>query len=155
MLKEDFNSTISDLMLSKDVLSMGNIKQHMNVSCLNHCLSVAYISYRICRALGWDYVSAARGGLLHDLFLYNQYQKGMLAHLWTHPKIALENAENISPISDIEKDIIIKHMWPLTLKMPQYKEAYVVSFVDKACAICEAIYSLMQLHRINYFNRAL
>jgi len=144
-----FNEAISDLLINNNVLSMSNMKQHLNVSCLEHCLSVAYISYSICQALGWDANAAARGGLLHDLFLYNQYEKGrnMRTHLIMHSKIALENAENISSLSDIEKDIIVKHMWPLTLKMPKYKESFVVNFVDKACAIYEAIYSLIALNK--------
>jgi uncharacterized protein len=42
-------------------------------------------------------------------------------------------------LNDIEKDIIEKHMWPLTLKLPKYKEAFIVSFVDKYCAFMESI----------------
>jgi uncharacterized protein len=45
--------------------------QHSDVSCLEHCMSVSYNSYLICRRLGLNYQAAARGGLLHDLFLYD------------------------------------------------------------------------------------
>lgn len=144
-IKSDFNSCIADLMENEDILAMRNIKQHLNTNCLEHSISVARISYSLCRMLGWNAVAAARGGLLHDMFLYNQHQKGrsMVAHLVKHPKVAFENASKISSISDIEKDIILKHMWPLTLKMPKYKEAFVVNLVDTMCAVAEATRSIL------------
>jgi len=39
----------------------------------------------------------------------------------------------------LEKDIIRKHMWPATKELPSYKESYVVSFVDKYCAVLEVV----------------
>ncbi|NTW07521.1 MAG: HAD family hydrolase, partial [Syntrophaceae bacterium] len=33
-----------------------------------------------------------------------------------------------------EADIIQKHMWPLTLVPPKYKESFIVSFADKYLA---------------------
>ena len=40
-------------------------------------------------------------------------------------------------LNDIEKDIILKHMWPVTFSTPHYLETFVVTFVDKYCAIKE------------------
>ena len=48
-----------------------------------------------------------------------------------HPKIALQNAEKYFRLNDIERDIIVKHMWPLTLVPPKYKESFIVTFADK------------------------
>jgi uncharacterized protein len=42
-------------------------------------------------------------------------------------------------MNNIEKDIIEKHMWPLTLRLPRYKESYVVLMVDKYCALTETL----------------
>jgi uncharacterized protein len=42
-------------------------------------------------------------------------------------------------MNNIEKDIIEKHMWPLTLRLPRYKESYVVLMVDKYCAFSETL----------------
>ena len=36
-----------------------------------------------------------------------------------------------------EKDIILKHMWPVTFSTPKYLETFIVTFVDKYCAIKE------------------
>ena len=75
--------------------------------------------------------------MLHDFFLYDWRNHDIpdLAkekfHGLEHPKIALENARKNFELNEVEKDIIVKHMWPLTLAIPKYKESYVVTFVDK------------------------
>ena len=85
--------------------------------------------------------AAARGGLLHDLYLCNWSQTniGPWKRLLIHPQIALRNAE-IHGLSDLEKDIISKHMWPLTLrKVPRHRESVVVNLADKICACTEML----------------
>ena len=63
-------------------------------------------------------------------------------HLFRHSKIALNNALNIFELNDIEQDIILKHMWPLTIMLSKYVESYVVTFVDKYCATQEILKSI-------------
>ena len=136
--KFDYNKCVSDLISSEIVESLQDFRQH-NVSTLQHSTNVSYISYRICRMLSLDYQAAARGGLLHDLYLYDwrvpDPYRGM--HAFYHPKVALKNACANFDLSDKEKDIIRKHMWPLTPVFPRYGESVVVSFVDKFCAFME------------------
>lgn len=120
--------------------SLDNFVQHKNITRLHHSISVSYHSYRISKKLGLDYASAARGGLLHDFFLYDwtskeRPSKGM--HGFLHPKIALENANEHFELNHREQDIIRKHMWPLTITLPKCKEAWVIIGVDKYCAIME------------------
>lgn len=138
---EEYKKCISDLMQNEIVWSMGSFVQHSNITCLEHCIYVSYISYFVCRHLGLDYCSAARGGLLHDFFLYDWHitktENGL--HGFTHPYTALRNANKSFDLTDLEKDIIVKHMWPLTIKLPKYKESFIVSFVDKYCAFMEII----------------
>ncbi len=45
------------------------------ITTLDHSLFVAYWSYRAARTLGLDEAAAARGGLLHDLYLYDSKDK--------------------------------------------------------------------------------
>jgi uncharacterized protein len=121
--------------------SMEKFIQHGDINCFEHCLYVSYISYLVCRQLGFDYRSAARGGLLHDFFLYDWHTgkpyKGL--HGFIHPNIALQNANKHFNLNDREKDIIQKHMWPLTIRLPKYKETFVVLLVDKYCASIEIV----------------
>lgn len=137
-----FHICIEDLIETPSVRAMSDIPQHGNVSCLDHCIFVSYVSFLLCRFLGLDFVAGARGGLLHDLFLYD-WRKGDShrgPHLFSHPSAALENASTLYELTDIEKDIIVKHMWPLTIKTPKYKESFVVSCADKFCAIVEMLF---------------
>ena len=84
------------------------------------------------------------------LFLYDWHQKGSHQglHGFTHPEAALRNASQICVLTEVEQDIIVKHMWPLTLrKVPKYRESFVVSSADKICALAEMlqIYRLMRV----------
>ena len=48
-----------------------------------------------------------------------------------------DNAKKYFNINEIEKDMILKHMFPLTLKFPKYKETFVIILVDKWCTMKE------------------
>ncbi|MBR2787104.1 MAG: HDIG domain-containing protein [Clostridia bacterium] len=120
---------------------MKKYRQHYNTSCFEHCTNVARISYNICKKLKLDYRAVARAAMLHDLFLYDwrvrqEGRKGL--HAFKHPKVALENASKLFRLSKKEQDIILKHMWPLTIKLPRYPESYVVTLVDKYSTISES-----------------
>lgn len=58
---------------------------------------------------------------------------------YTHPKLSLKNANEICDLSKKEKNIILRHMWPLTLCPPRYREGYIVTFVDKYLATREIV----------------
>jgi len=128
--------------ITKDIFKheeFNNLKDyfHHNSSIYEHVKEVAYFSYRICKYLKLDYRSAARGALLHDYFFYNwrdhdePHLHRKKFHGIEHPKIALHNAKKSFSLNKIEEDIIKKHMWPLTVMPPRYKESFIVSFADK------------------------
>lgn len=134
-----FLDCVAPLLAEPMVKSLARYQQHTPATTrLDHCLLVAYISFLICRRMGWDSTAAARGGLLHDLYLdsWPGSEDGALSRWRTHPAAALENARPFG-LSLREEDIIVKHMWPVTLALPRYKESYVVSFADKLAAVLE------------------
>ncbi|MEA4816865.1 MAG: HDIG domain-containing protein [Lachnospiraceae bacterium] len=136
----EFWECVSDLLYQEDVQKLKFYSQHCNTSRFQHSLNVAYYSFLVCRKMGWDYHSAARAGLLHDLFFYDWREEDITGkeHIMNHAKISLSNAEKITSLNNIEKDAIVRHMWPCTLTPPRYKESYVVTMVDKLCATFEA-----------------
>jgi len=137
----DYESCVRDLIHHEAILSMAAFIQHRDISCLEHSISVSYRSYQLCRKLGLDYRRAARGGLLHDFFLYDWHltrpQEGL--HGFVHPEIALKNASALFELDELEKDIILKHMWPLTLNFPRYKESFIVTLTDKYISLMEIL----------------
>ena len=56
-------------------------------------------------------------------------------------------------LNDLEKDVIVKHMWPLTIKFPKYKESYIVTFVDKYCATVEFFKYLNKKYKLRMVYR--
>lgn len=135
----EFVNIVKDIISDETVRSLRFYKHHYGSNRYEHCLSVAYHSYKMCKILGLDHVSAARAGLLHDLFLYDceNPETRPQNHITNHPKVALENAEKLFILNDIEKDIILRHMWPVTLYTPKFLETFIVTFIDKYCAVKE------------------
>lgn len=142
---KDFNEIIYDIKNNDTVMQMKNYRQHYNTSCYNHCLYVSYYTYLLCKKFHLDYISATRAAMLHDLFLYDWHKKNNRKgfHALTHPKSALINASSIFELNDIEKDIILKHMWPVTFfYFPKYKESFIITLTDKFSAIIETVEGL-------------
>lgn len=139
-LKEYFEF-VKDLLDSDIVNEMKKFRHHYSTTCYQHCLNVSYYNYLVCRKLGLNAKSAARAGMLHDLFLYDwrtvEKKAGDKPHGMRHPKIALDNAKEHFEIGKREEDMIVKHMWPLTLKFPKYAESYVIVIIDKYTAMLE------------------
>lgn len=137
---KEYIEIVSELLKQDKVAQMKQFRQHHNTSCFDHCLYVSYNTYLICKKHNLDYISAARAGLLHDLFLYDWRKRengreGL--HAFTHPKEALKQAMSITKLNAKEQDIIKNHMWPVTLEFPKYKETYILTLVDKYFAVAE------------------
>jgi uncharacterized protein len=136
----EYLECVADILGHEAVRSMKRYNQHGGVDCLEHCLNVSVTSFRICKRLGLDYRSAARGGLLHDFFLYDWHTENPYGglHGFRHPRVAAMNAGKHFDLNERELDVIEKHMWPLTLPLPRYPETFVVVLVDKLFCIIEA-----------------
>ena len=139
-----FQTIIKDIIEHRTDQEIKKFRQHFNTDCFEHCYVASYYCYKICKKLKLDYISAARGAMLHDLFLYDWRIKNSHSglHAFTHGKTAYENASKIFELNKIEKDMIIKHMWPVTISFPRYLESYILTFVDKYCAMRESFEDL-------------
>ena len=138
---KEFQDIIYPLITNETVKQMKNFRQHYETSCFEHCYTVAYYCYMICKKYHLDYRSATRAAMLHDLFLYDwrkrqDGRKGL--HAFTHGKTACENACKLFDLNEKEKDMIIKHMWPVTIELPKSFEGLILTFVDKYCAMSES-----------------
>ena len=164
--KEEFNNIIEPIISNEKVLEMKNYYQHATTTCFDHCLDVAYYSFVVAKKLKLDYVSLTRAAMLHDFFLYNWRGSGAFMekgffnqHAFSHGKTAYKNASKYFELNDKEKDIIINHMWPVTLSLPKYKETFIITLTDKFSTLRE-MYKYFtnntlvknRFFRIEYYN---
>ena len=141
--KNDFYQYAKDILDLYEIQKMSEYMQHGGVNCLEHSIAVAYHSYLIAERLNIkvDQRSLIRGALLHDFFLYDWHCRKK-DHWWdlhgfTHPGKALKNASRYFDLNYKERNIILRHMWPLTIIPPGSREAVIVSIADKYCTLKE------------------
>lgn len=140
---------------AEDILQSPNFRftrehiQHGDMTVNSHCMSVARYSLALSQRLhiNCNQRELIRGALLHDYFLYDWHDKDHIKphnlHGFFHPGRALQNAAREYELTDRERDIIKKHMWPLTVVPPMYRESWIVSMADKWCSVMETV----RLHR--------
>ena len=130
-----------DILESKGMIKQKEFVQHGDCSVFEHSVGVAKEcvkrAYKSKESV--DMRSLVRGALLHDYFLYDWHipDKSRPMHGRYHPRAACKNAEEDFKLTDIERDIIKKHMFPLTLTPPKYRESVLVCLVDKVCSVYE------------------
>lgn len=147
-LEKEFLEIIDEIVNSDEFKRRKKFRHHENESVYEHSLSVAYLSYRIAKYLHCDVKSATIAGLLHDFYPYPwQYTEAekilfqipdrpkelLKQHGFTHAREALENARKYYPeyMNERVEDAILRHMFPLNIHPPKYRESWIVTFSDK------------------------
>lgn len=143
---KDFFDHIQDLYYTPEIQGLEQYEQHLEINRLQHITSVTYLAYRISKKLNLDEDTATKAAILHDLFYYDwrdgETGRWHKLHGYKHPKYATLNAKELYPeITQKQLDIIRRHMWPLTIQIPNSKEGFIVSLSDKYCATMELLYS--------------
>lgn len=154
---DGFLELVGELINTDEVQSLKEFEQHLEIDRLQHVLGVSYLTYKICRNLGWNYEEATRAAVMHDLVYYDwrdgvtgAWHKG---HGYKHPKYAAMNARELcSDLTEREENMIRCHMWPFTVVPPKFKEGYIVLFSDKYCATREIFYSLSKKYKEKFLE---
>jgi len=140
----EIRSILKDILSSREADLMKNFIQHGSISTYDHVVSVTKLSFYLNRHLhlGASDAELVRGAFLHDFYLYDWHEgsyPGRL-HGYHHPAIALKNASERYRLTDVERNIIESHMWPLTLfTIPKCRAAFIVCVADKICSSYETI----------------
>lgn len=138
--KAEFISITNDILTNPEFQKLNDAVHHTHTSRLIHSLHVAFHCYKMCKKRQWDYVSATRGALLHDFFFAEETSRKRRFELlrgFYHPRIALNHACRCFELNDIERNCILRHMFPLTAIPAKYKEAWTVILYDKICGTKE------------------
>lgn len=154
---EGFFDVVADVYFTDEVQSLKQYEQHLEIDRLQHITTVAFLSYKICQKLGWDYESASKAAVMHDLVYYDwrdgETGKWHKFHGYKHPNYACLNAKELYPsLTSKQENIIRRHMWPLTIIPPKYREGMVVTFADKYCATREVLYSTNKKYKEKFLN---
>lgn len=130
--------------IASDRLKQEDIyRQHGSVTCYEHSVAVTLMSVRFVQRLHLklDMESMIKGALLHDYFLYDwrstENDINRRHHGFHHAQHALKNACRDFTLSPVTCDVIRKHMFPLNIRPPRYKESVVVCIADKVVATRE------------------
>ena len=150
MEHEDFLFFVSRLAMASRLSQESAFLQHGVTRCLLHSIAVAYYCDRLAgylQALRFQRRQLLRGALLHDYFLYDWHDPdpSHRLHGFTHPSTALERASEDFELTERERNIIARHMFPLVPTPPTCREAWIVCMADKACALGETIEARMPL----------
>lgn len=147
----EYYEIIRPILENKEFQKRKTFKHHENESVYEHSLKVSLLSYKIAKKAGFDYKSAAIGGLLHDFYTEpwqeDTKKTSMLKkHGFTHARDAYKNARKHfkNLMTPKIKDMITKHMFPLNPIPPRYMESWIVSFADKVVS------STILLHPTEY-----
>lgn len=132
-----------DILTSANMAVAMTYMHHGSISVFDHSVSVAILCLKIARYfhLKTNEVALVRGALLHDYYLYDWHIKDN-NHKWhgfIHAKRALENAERDFILSDIERNMIVSHMFPLNIRILRYRESVILTIADKICATWEIL----------------
>ena len=139
----EYLNIVDKILNNGEFLKRKQYKHHGKISVFDHSLRVSVLAYKFSKKFKkMDYKSVAIGTLLHD-FYYNPWTENkekkpfFKKHGFVHAKEALENSKQIFPEYMNEKieDIIEKHMFPLNIRIPKYKETWVIILIDKLVSL--------------------
>lgn len=136
--KLEYYDIVKEILKNDEFQKRKKFKHHGNISVYDHCLEVSKISYYLAKKMNLDYKSTAIGALLHD-FYFKPWQENIekksffKKHGFVHAYEAKINAKKYFPnlINQKIENIIERHMFPLNKIPPKYKEAWIVTLVDK------------------------
>lgn len=136
----NYLNIVAPLLKSPNVQRLATFIHHKNTTRLDHVMQVSYKSYKLGLKMHLNARALARAGILHDLyFIQGHYTMERHTHAYWHPKIACKNAEKITNLTALEKDIILTHMYGACLIKPHYKESWLLGLVDDWQAIQDII----------------
>lgn len=143
--REYIRECLSGIIDTQQAQSMKSFIQHGSITTYSHVLNVVCMSCKMDRLLHAhsDRRSLIVGAFLHDFYLYDWHDSSSNdgLHGFRHPVRALAKAESSFNLNGKEKNIIVSHMWPLTItRVPKCREAALVCLSDKICALYETVW---------------
>ena len=173
-LFDEWFAVVKDILLNEEFQKRRLFKHHKK-SVWDHCVDVSFKAFKFAKKHNLNDKVCAIGGLLHDFYPFAwQYSQELDAfdstylqrldkkeslfkkHGFTHAREAYENYLKYFGEYEDEKisNCIIRHMFPLNIIPPKYKESWVVTYSDKAVSFKDtgAIFKALLFCRKNKKN---
>lgn len=139
---KEFLKYIEAIINNDEFIKRKKYMHHINESVYDHSMKVAYLSYKFAKKHNLNVRNICIGAILHD-FYYKPWQDNhekrsfFKMHGFVHANEALMNSKKYfnNLMNPMIEDIIVKHMFPLNISLPKYKESWVVTMMDKRCSL--------------------
>ena len=152
-LYKDWYSIVNDILKNEEFQKRKIFMHHYNITVWQHSVLVSFNSYVLAKKWKADERVCAIAGLLHDFYpwtwIYDERLEKLdhgyylretkvkhslfKKHGFTHAKAAALNYVEFFPELEDKKitNCIERHMFPLNIIPPKYKEGVIVTLVDK------------------------
>lgn len=132
----------SDILAHPSFKALARNKQHHNSNTYAHLIHVTVLAVKIAR---WtrakvDERALVRASLLHDYYLYDWHDRAnrKKKHARKHGQYAADNAQRDFGITELERDLIVNHMWPINpMHFPKGKMGWIIVLADKTATFEE------------------
>ena len=151
---EEWFAIVKDILLNDEFQKRKIFPHHHDMSVWEHSILVSFRSFIIAKTFKVSEHNCAIAGLLHDFYPWswmhseeleildngkyleeiNRKKKGLFdLHGFTHARAAAKNYVKFFPglENKIITDSIKRHMFPLNIIPPRYKEGFIITIVDK------------------------
>ena len=158
-LYNEWYQIIKEILHNQEFQKRKLFPHHKDLSVWTHSILVSYNSFIAAKYFNADDKICAIAGLLHDFYPWswiendiikeldsgyymnyrNTKHKFFKQHGFIHGKAASENYIKYFPELENKKitNAIRRHMFPLTIIPPRYKEGFIVSTIDKINSVHE------------------
>lgn len=155
---DEWYDIVKEILIHPEFQLRKLFRHHKNKSVFAHCIEVSYSSFLAAKYFNASIRVCAIAGLLHDFYpnawLYSEelvdYDSSYLReltikkpllkyHAFVHAKEASINYVKYFPNLEDKRitNAIKRHMFPLNIIPPRYKESWIVSLIDKRRSIFE------------------
>lgn len=158
-LFDEWMLIVEDVLLHDEFQKRKLFLHHHHLSVWDHSILVSFRAFEVAKYFHADARICALAGLLHDFYSQawistpelEQLENGKYTtlmkekkpfykmHAFTHAEDASENYIRFFPELKNKKitDSIKRHMFPLTLIPPKYKEGFIITIIDKFNSVHE------------------
>ncbi len=141
MTDKEFLLLVETITKDETYRTLKHQRHHVKSNVYDHSLRVARLLHRHHKKHPSknDPKALIRGALLHDYYLYDRKGRNRPRfHGASHPRLALSNALRKYPdLGKTERDMIRRHMFPLTLIPPKTRGGWLLWYYDKVAAMQE------------------